>query len=132
MKLSLISLTPAVALLFADCTNGFYPTAMDQTKHFPAQPMDAYYAQQSLDLVNNEQGKECSRVGSGDTFTESFEHWKRRGTGMHYFGHGYKAGDHAVEYACYMDHGHIMYCGVGPITSSFWKNGGERNSVGYW
>lgn len=123
-----------IACIVSACAGpqGYQRTAMDSTRHFEAQPMDAYYASESDRLVREDRGKECSRIGAGETFPETFAHWRARGTGMHYFGHGYQAGDHAVEWGCYMDHGHIVNFGCGPITTSKWKNGGERESVRYW
>lgn len=122
----------ALSLLLSACAGGYFPTAMDQTRHFPTQSMDAYYAAESDRLVREDRGKECSRIGAGETFPETFAQWRKRSEGVHYFGHGWQAGDHAVEWGCYMDHGHIMNFGCGPITTSNWKNGGERGSVKYW
>lgn len=128
-----LSLLALAACSFASCAgpSGFQRTAMDQTRHFESQPMDAYYASESDRLVREDRGHECSRIGAGNTFPESFEHWRKRGTGVHYFGRGWQSGTHAVEWGCYLDHGRIVNFGCGPITTQAWK-GGERKPIVYW
>lgn len=124
-----------ISLSFVSCATpqGFQHTAMDQTRHFVAQPMDAYYAQQSKDLIRNEQGRMTWRLGEKMMGEITFKEWMRRGhRGMLYTGHGYEAGDHAAEYTWMGGPVYPTPCAVGPITTSLWKNGGERGSLKYW
>lgn len=132
MKYFIISLCAAL-LSACSGTQGYQRTGMDQTRHFEAQPMDAYYAQQSAQMIHDDAGKSCWRLGAGPTRPISFHEWStQKREGVFYEGHGYVCGDHAVQYGCYFDHGHLVHFGCGPITTSLWKNGGERGSVKYW
>lgn len=136
MKLFALSL---LACAFASCASprGFQRTAMDlDMNRYGAHQRasyDACLARESVKLICQDSGKTCWRLGAGPTRPISFEDWKRnKREGVFYSGAGYVCGDHAVEFGCYYDRGHLVHFGCGPATTQLWKSGGERGDVRYW
>lgn len=146
MKLLAISL---LALSLAACasprgtaTTGNL-TAMD-AKHdgglrFAEHPMDKYYEEQSHRMVAEDAGRVQYHIGAGKWIPiSSYQTWLDIGApGMLALGTGTISGGHAVQdarysrYAHYKPGGPIVKCGIGPPTSSYWKNG-ERQPWERW
>lgn len=87
--------------------------------------------------LRQEAGHPTCRIGAGRPFACSWKRWITRvRTGVWNSGHGWSRvmpeGEASMEWACYLDHGHLIQCARGFNTPDSIKRGGWNGRVSYW